>query len=268
MTDDARLEEVVSLVVSGARYRHIYPGLVRKIALQALSKGRSLKEAVKETRSKLHQVGGAYQETPPDYQRLLSELNELPNQLDALRPYCLKAMQAHASTRERLPYMADFYAPLREKLGEVHSILDLACGLNPLALPWMPLAAGGEYAACDIYSDMVAFLNVFFQHAAIHGQAGLCDLTVEVPSQAVDLVLLLKTLPCLEQIDKSIGARLFDGLRADHILVSYPARSLSGRGKGMPQNYTDQFERLIAGRPWQVERWQVKTEILFLISRK
>jgi len=89
-----------------------------------------------------------------------------------------------------------------------------------------------------------------------------------VPSQAVELALLLKTLPCLEQVDKSIGGRLLDGLHADHILVSYPARSLSGRGKGMPQNYTDHFEHLTDGKPFWVERWQVKTEILFLISRK
>ena len=266
--DNDRLDEVVNLVLSGARYRQIHPGLVRKIANHELAKGRSLKEAVKGTRNRLHQVGGAYQETPPDYRRLLTELAGLPHELDALKPYCLNAMQAHVSTRERLPYLAEFYGPLREKLGEVHSILDLACGLNPLALPWIPLAAGGEYTACDIYSDMISFLNGFFQHSGINGKASLCDLTVEVPGQTVDLVLLLKTLPCLEQLDKSIGPRLLDGLNTDAILISYPARSLSGRGKGMPQNYTDQFERLISSKPWKVDRWQVKTEILFLISRK
>ncbi len=189
MGDDARLEELVGLVQNGPRYRPIHAGLVRKIAMQELSKGRSLKEAVKETRNKLHQVGGAYQETSPDYPRLLAELSELPHALDELRPFCLDAMQAHASTRERLPYLAEFYTPLREILGEVHSIFDLACGLNPLALPWMPLAVGGEYSACDIYSDMVAFLNEFFRHAGIQGAASLCDLTAEVPSQPVELVL-------------------------------------------------------------------------------
>jgi 16S rRNA (guanine(1405)-N(7))-methyltransferase len=266
--DDASLDELVSLIQSSARYQQIYPGLVRKIAVQELAKGRSIKETVKETRTRLHQVGGAYQEKPPDYTRLSTELVGLPHELDQLQPFCLNAMQAHASTRERLPYLAEFFAPLRKLLGEVQSILDLACGLNPLALPWMPLKEGGKYWACDIYTDMVAFLNLFFQHTGIRGEARLCDLTADVPSPAVELALLLKTLPCLEQLDKSIGGRLLDGLHADHILVSYPARSLSGRGKGMPQNYTEHFERLTAGKPYHVERWQVKTEILFLISRK
>lgn len=266
--DEFLLDEVVSMVQNNARYRLISPSLVRKVAIQELSKGRSIKEAVKETRNKLHQVGGAYLEARPDYTRLLRQLEGSPRALDALRPFCLNSMQAHASTRERLPYLEDFYAPLRQQLGEVGSILDLACGLNPLALPWMPLAAGGEYTACDIYSDMVEFLNSFFQHAGICGKASVCDLTAELPGQTVELVLLLKSLPCLEQLDKSIGERLLNGLKADHILVSYPARSLSGRGKGMPQNYSDHFERLRAGKDWKVTRWQIKTEILFLISRK
>jgi 16S rRNA (guanine(1405)-N(7))-methyltransferase len=268
MMDDARLDEVVAQVISGARYRQIHPGLVRKIAAQELSKGRSQKEAVKEIRSKLHQVGGAYQEKSPDYVQLLNKLNGLPQGLEELRPYCLDVMRFHASTRERLPFLAEFFSPLREKIGEVSSILDLACGLNPLALSWMPFAARGKYIACDIYADMVRYLNGFFQHARICGEARLCDLTTEVPSQPVELVLLLKTLPCLEQLDKSIGERLLSELQAEHILVSFPAKSLSGRGKGMPQNYTDHFERLIAGKPWRIERWQVKTEIMFLISRK
>ncbi len=266
--DDVRLDEVVSLVQSNARYRQISPSLVRKVAFQELSKGRSIKEAVKETRNKLHQVGGAYQEARPDFTRLLRQLAGSPRELNGLRPFCLDAMQFHASTRERLPYLEDFYTPLRQQLGEVSSILDLACGLNPLALPWMPLAAGGEYTACDIYSDMVEFLNGFFQYAGIRGKASVCDLTDEVPAQSVELVLLLKTLPCLEQLDKSIGERLLNGLQADHILMSYPARSLSGRRKGMPQTYSDHFERLSAGKAWRVSRWQIKTEILFLISRK
>ena len=176
-------------------------------------------------------------------------------------------MQAHASTRERLPYLEEFYAPLRARIGPVGSILDLACGLNPLALPWLPLAPGGDYLACDIYADMAAFLNTFFNHAGVCGRAEVRDLTASLPAQPVELALLLKTLPCLEQLDKSIGARLLEGINARHLLVSFPALSLGGRGKGMVQNYSAHFAALIGGKNWQVESWQVKTEIVFLVSK-
>jgi 16S rRNA (guanine(1405)-N(7))-methyltransferase len=268
MAGDERLDELVNAVRAGARYRQIDPGLVRRIASQELAKGRSYKEAVKETRNKLHQVGGAYQETAPDYPRLAAELDALPLAEDeALRQFCRRAMLSHASTRERLPYLEDFYTPLRERLGPVRSILDLACGLNPLALPWLPLAPEGQYFACDIYTDMVAFLNRFFTHCGVNGRAEVCDLTANLPAQPVELALLLKTLPCLEQLDRSIGARLLDGLRANVMLVSFPALSLGGHGKGMPQNYAAHFAALIAGRNWQVERWEVKTEVVFLVKK-
>lgn len=270
MATDLRLEELVRAVRSGARYRQIEPGLVRRVAEQELSKGRSHKEAVKATRDRLHQVGGAFQDPAPDYPRLEAVLAALPNEPgdEALRLFCRMAMQAHASTRERLPYLEEFFDPLRERLGTVGSILDLACGLNPLALPWLPLAPGGQYFACDIYADLVGFLNLFFRRSGVSGQAEVCDLTAAVPSQPVELALLLKTLPCLEQLEKGIGARLLERVQARTLLVSFPALSLGGRGKGMVQNYTAQFEALIAGKAWQVERWQVKTEIAFLVRKE
>jgi 16S rRNA (guanine(1405)-N(7))-methyltransferase len=268
MTGDERLDELVAAVRAGAHYRQIDPGLVRRIARQELARGRSSKDAVKETRNKLHQVGGAYLETAPDYPRLTAELDGLPPaDEEALRSFSRRAMQFHTSTRERLPYLDEFYLPLREKLGPVQSILDLACGLNPLALPWLPLVPGGQYFACDIYADMVAFVNRFFSHCGVNGRAEVRDLTASLPEQPVELALLLKTLPCLEQLDRAIGPRLLEGLRANALLISFPSLSLGGRGKGMPQNYAAHFGDLIAGRNWQVERWDVKTEVVFLAKK-
>ena len=65
MKGDEQLDALVKAVRAGARYRQIDPSLVRRIASQELAKGRSSKDAFKETRNKLHQVGGAYQEIPP-----------------------------------------------------------------------------------------------------------------------------------------------------------------------------------------------------------
>jgi len=267
MAETQRLDDLVQAVQAGPRYRQIDPGLVRRIGAQELAKGRSFKDAVKETRNKLHQVGGAYQETTPDYTRLALELDGLDNSPEALQAFCRRALGAHASTRERLPYLEAFYAPLRERLGPVRSLMDLACGLNPLALPWLPLAADGELWAYDIYADMAVFLNRFFTQVGCHGSAAVCDLTAGVPQRPVQLALLLKTLPCLEQIDKSIGPRLLDEIQAEHVLVSFPALSLGGRGKGMVQNYSAHFEKLTAGRGWRVEQWSVPTEIVFLVTK-
>jgi 16S rRNA (guanine(1405)-N(7))-methyltransferase len=132
---------------------------------------------------------------------------------------------------------------------------------------WMPLATDATYYACDIYQDQIDFLNRVFQLSERPEEAFTCNLLVEAPTQAAEVALLLKTIPCLEQLDKGIGPRLLAQISAPVVVVSYPARSLGGHGKGMVQNYTDHFAKLSAGQPWQVTRFDFPTEIVFRLSR-
>jgi 16S rRNA (guanine(1405)-N(7))-methyltransferase len=269
LTSADDLDELVAAVRAGAHYRHIHPELVRQVGAQELAKGRKFKEAVKATRNKLHQVGGAYQEKGIDYGRALLELEQLPPDLydPAVQAFCRSMMEQHASTRERLPILEDFYREILSPLGPIESVLDVACGLNPLARAWMPLLPETVYDACDIYADLIDFLNRFWGALQVPGKAWLCDLVQEVPQQPAQLALVLKTIPCLEQLDKSIGRRLLEGLPANHILVSFPAQSLGGRSKGMVENYEAHFREMVAGLYWQVERFEFKTELAFLVKK-
>ncbi|HSV85263.1 MAG TPA: hypothetical protein VLH85_01720 [Levilinea sp.] len=269
MTPTDPLDELVTAVRAAARYRHIHAGLVRSVGAQELAKGRKFKEAVKATRNKLYQVGGAYQEQMIDYPAANHELERLPQDLHdpAAQAFCRRIMAAHSSTRERLLILEDFYSEILSPLRPVRSVLDLACGLNPLARPWMPLQADTLYYACDIYADMVAFLNHFWRHMRLPGEAWLCDLTQGAPQQPVQLALVLKTIPCLEQLDKGAGRRLLESLQAEVILVSFPAQSLGGRSKGMVVNYEAHFCELVKGFDWHFERYEFSTELAFLIRR-
>jgi 16S rRNA (guanine(1405)-N(7))-methyltransferase len=176
-------------------------------------------------------------------------------------------MRHHASTRERLPILESFYTTTLASLGPVRSVLDLACGLNPLALPWMPIAPDASYYACDIYADMIAFLNGFFARVEIHGQACICDLVAGAPDAQADLALVLKALPPLDQQAKHAGRDLLRALNARHILVSFPAHSLGGRGKRMAENYEQRFRALADAEGWSIERFVFPTELAFLVQK-
>ncbi len=263
------LQKLVAAVVSQEKYRSILPSLVEKIATAELSKGRSFKESVKATRAKLHQVGSSYQEKGIDYPFWMQKLRTLPTPVDreSIQGYCRSMMEQHASTRERLPILDAFYSTVLKKIQPIHSVLDVACGLNPLAIPWMPLAPDSRYYAADIYRDLIEFLTFFFPFIGVQGKAELCDLTTTIPAAKVQLALLLKTLPCLEQLDKSIGPRLLEGIWAEHILVSFPIRSLSGRNKGMRANYSAHFQEIISGWKGQVEEFHFANELVYLLNR-
>lgn len=264
------LMRVIESVRANPRYRVIDPELVRRLAERELAKWRSIKETVKAVRSKLHQVGGAYMETAIDFDRLSTELGMLPSDPEHpdLRAFCRRVMAMHASTRERLPDLEIFYRQMLEGIAPVSSILDLACGLNSLSLPWMPLLAGGSYDACDIFQDMVNFADRFRQRLHIPGQAFVCDLTRHVPQLPARLALLLKTLPCLEQLEKDIAPKFLDCLQAEYLLVSFPARSLGGRSKGMVKNYEERFLKLIQGSRWVIlKRCLFTHELAYLLRQ-
>jgi 16S rRNA (guanine(1405)-N(7))-methyltransferase len=264
-----RLEELVRSVVESQKYRAVSEDLVRRIGRRELAARRSLKEAVKATRNKLHQVAGAYLDGRPDYAAWAEQLAVAAQAGDReLQQACLRIMQHHASTRERAGILGTFYTAALADLPPVRSVLDVACGLNPLAIPWMPLAPDVAYYACDIYADMMAFLNDFFRLAGLHGQAQVCDLVDSPPQHPVDLALVLKALPPLEQLDKRAGLNLLRALNAEYLLVSFPARSLGGRDKGMIEHYASRFLALAAAEGWPVKRFEFATELAFLVRKE
>jgi len=264
-----KIAEVVEAILKKSKYHAIQPGLIEALADEELAKGRRLREAIKEVSARLHQAGAAYFNAAPDYAAWKAKLAGLPHDMTSpqVKEFCLKAMQTHSSTRERLPILEDFFNTILASLAPVESVLDLACGLNPLAMPWMPLANNVRYSGCDIFSDMTGFLGQFSSHIGVNASFKPCDLTRPNFTQHASVAFLLKTLPCLEQLHKGISLRLLDAVPADHLLISYPIRSLGGRAKGMGKTYEAQFEKLAANRNWQVERFEFKTELAFLVKK-
>ncbi len=280
-----QLDQLVAAVQASARYRAVAEPLIRSLGERELAKRRGLKEAIKATKNKLHQVAGAYIEEPR-YDAWLAEMcgawaptdDAAPAESEQRRRAALwQVMARHASTRERLPILDQFYAQTLASIGPIRSVLDIACGLNPLALRWAPLANEVTYTAYDIYGDMMAFLGGYFALEASHGRTGLRgqaetrDMISSPPERHADLALLLKAIPCLEQVEKTAGERLLRAIRADHLLVSFPVHSLGGRSKGMAASYEARFHDLMAqtgiGTGAEVTRFAFATELAFLISR-
>lgn len=266
-----RLDSLVDAVLASSNYKDIAPALIRSIGLQELAKRRTTKEAIKATKNKLHQVTGAYMEDKGHYDGWLARLRTTlhAGNESALREQCKQIMSYHASTRERLPILDQFYAKIFAQLPPVRNVLDIACGLNPLALPWMPLPAEATYIACDIHQLMMAFLQTWLEMNKVAGRAEVCDVLASCPTEKVDVAFLLKTLPCLEQVDKTASKRLLTTLQADFLVVSYPAQSLGGRNKGMMEYYEKHFRELVelvAQETWQVTRLVFSSELVFVVK--
>ncbi len=266
---DEALDQLVHAVLSSTKYKGVCSDLVRGIGSQELTKRRNGKEALKATKNKLHQVGAAYLDGREDYNAWLTELAAVAqlNDQTALQRICRHIMAHHASTRERLPILDQFYSTILADIAPLHSVLDIACGLNPLAIPWLPLAEGATYYACDIFAPLIDFLNRYLQLLHVQGHIQQCDVIQSCPTQEVDVAFLLKTIPCLEQIDKHAGYHLLRTINADYLVVSFPIHTLGGRSKGMATYYKAHFRELVNDTPWDVGTFEFATELVFVVRK-
>lgn len=268
-TDEALVTRLLSKALSKTKYSRIHAGLIESLIRDELGKRSSEKEVLKAVTGKLHQVGAAYFQRPPLYEPWLEKLAGCPRDVYSAeaKALCADMMGAHNSTRERLPILAEFFNTTLSSIAPVESILDMACGFNPLALTWMPVREDVRYFGCDIFSDMTDFLNEFYRHMNLAGEFSTCDLTSMQFTRKAQVAFLLKTLPCLEQLEKDISAGLLERIPADYLLISYPVRSLGGRAKGMGKTYETQFKNLAKRMKWNFERFEFESELAFLVKK-
>lgn len=265
------VDEVVARVGRSRRYRDVEESLVQRLAEVELARSRTPDEATKRVKRRLHQAVGAFRGEAS--RQLLAELTEtwgghLHN--ERFRAACRRALGSHASTRERLAVLHRFYDQTWSAVGAApERLADLACGLNPLALPWMGLASTATYRACDADRRPLSLVAAFLELVEQPHQVASCDLLALPEPEPVDVVLLLKAVPTLDQQDATAAERILGAYPARHAVVSFPARSLGGRGKGMERTYRDRFERLAHGlgaRVASVREASVPGELVFVLE--
>jgi 16S rRNA (guanine(1405)-N(7))-methyltransferase len=259
-------ENVVDAVLQSRRYKNVAPDLVRRLAAEELPKSRNAADAQKRTKRRLHQIFGAYADPLP-YEKLIDQLEDAHGDAGSFKEVCRKILPLHASTAERLKDLDQFYKPIFEITGRPSKILDLACGLNPLTIPWMGIPASTFYVASDIDTEMVKFLDRFLALAPVHGEARVNDLVAGPPWDEASVAFLFKAVPCLQHQVVDL-LPILDAINADWLVVSFPTRSLGGRGgKGMVGTYRGMMAEMVSQRGWPVEEIAYSSEMVFVVRK-
>lgn len=271
------LEAVVSAVSASKKYHSVCADAVRRIAERELASHNSPRAAVKATKRRLHQIYGAF-ESEVDYDAAYRQLENAYQQgLDLeIKGACRDVLALHSSTHERLSILDRFYPAIFEVTGRPSCLLDVGCGLNPLALPWMglvlPQGPGHSpdvcYVALDIDANRVHFLNRYLELVGLEPLARCQDVLSHPPGDAADLALLFKLSPTLERQEPGATLGLIEQLRAPYVAVSFAVKSLGGRKKGMAEHYQQQFLAWIEDRRWLVEKLAFETELVFIVKRE
>jgi 16S rRNA (guanine(1405)-N(7))-methyltransferase len=260
--------DLTARLLSGRKYRslHLPPATLRDLIAQA-SEITSDKKAIEQiVREKLHNLVAVYL-GDPDYPDSKIKLEEaFAAGQTAVKGVCLEILRCHASTRERMPLLDEFYKRIFLHTGQPGSIMDLACGLNPFAIPWMGLKAGTRYYAYDLHQPRVELINTFLTLNKMEALAVHQDILVDPPQTECDVAFFFKEAHRFEQRRRGCNRAFFQALKCKTLLVSLPTASLTGKHPKL-----DQHRRLImetvSGLPWKVSEIEFSNEIVFCIEK-
>lgn len=167
---------------------------------------------------------------------------------------------SHSSTKER----ADFYPELKERIYALKpkSILDLGCGINPLAIA----KKGIEYYAYDINEENLALVQEYFEEKGIVGETGVVDLREGGAFPDADLCILFKVLDILDEKDHKRSEALLNSIECKHLLISFSTKTLSGAPMRHPQR--GWIELLLERLGYEFESFSSKNEIFYLAKKR
>jgi 16S rRNA (guanine(1405)-N(7))-methyltransferase len=268
--DEKKRQAMIEKILCGKKYREldIPHATVADLFEQELKKGLKKNKTVKAVKAKLHNIIAPYLDTL-DYAETGMTIDRINPQDDAteLVDLCRDILSAHDSTRERLSYHQDFFAYLFSCIGPHCKILDLACGLNPVFLPLVPLPEEMEYIAYDIHGPRINLLNHIFQKASLNARAVNQDILIKAPSEKACAAFLFKEAHRIEKRESGGSRRLIQSVQAHTIFISLPTHNLHGRF-----NLQERMERLvdttIHGIADLIETKEFASEMVYMVRKR
>ena len=264
------LDSLIQAVEASHKYRDLQiPHTTLQDILAYESKhSHSRKELEANFRKSLHNIMAPYLEdiNYPAETASLQEFHSRAPSLENIKSWCQDRMRQHASSCERLPYLEIFYQKIFVTIGTPTSILDLACALDPLGLPWMNLPLTTRFLAYDIHQPRLDFLQAFFQHFYPQARAVHQDILTNIPGEEADCAFLFKEAHRLEKRRPGSNRELFEDLNVKWLVVSLPSRDLAGH-HSLAAYHTSLIQKAVEGRPWHLTTDMAGDELLFFIQK-
>lgn len=210
------------------------------------------KALVKLVRADLRRHTGMFQRLTGKYWKKRESLLEQNKISDLLK--------THASTKERI----QFYPELKKVISNLNakSILDLGCGLNPLALA----SPGIIYYALDIQQSDLDLIKKFFEKNKIEGKTINQDVSLNISNlPPADLCLMLKLLDILDDKSHKKALSLLEKIKCKNFIISFSTKTLSG--KPMLHKKRPWLERIIRNLNYKFCTISSENEIFYIVEK-
>lgn len=258
---DNRTEKALSDLLASKKYSDICPDTVRNAFMEQTKRHGKLKDADKAARAHLHAITGAFI-TPDELKSAKKAVHEwMAGDEDAF----FRAIINHSSTRERAEIANELYARAFSACEKVETILDLACGINPIFLGKMGYT---NVLGLDIHAGCAELINECAGFFGWKTRARAQDLILNPPIEEADITLMMKLLPVLETQKAGAAKALLEAVRSRYMLVTFPTQTLGGKKVGMEKHYTEWFEAKIPENIHVIDRFVIGNELAYTLERK
>jgi 16S rRNA (guanine(1405)-N(7))-methyltransferase len=268
-SEDNDLDFLVRQIHNTRKYRNveITSATIVDLLKKELPVHNNHRDALKVVRRKLHNIVATYlgdADVPLSKQRL-TEAFQSGDQAQ-VKVVCSDILASHASTRERISILEDFYSRIFTLTGQPGTILDLACGLNPFTFPWMHLPDTVQYHAYDLNCGRIDLINHYFLLQGLAPNAQADDILVTPPKIQADIAFFFKEAHRFEQRQHGCNLPFWKALHVRYLLVSLPTNSLSGQHP-LIEGHRRLVYNLLKNQSWDVQEILFANEIVFCIDK-
>jgi ribosomal RNA methyltransferase FmrO len=274
-----RVDAEAALVALRAAMRN--PSMAQAVEAEVArgrGRGAAMRRLAKEARRHVYHDLRRYTADAKGRERLREELEAAIRDGDseAARTTIRELLESHASTRERLSSYGEFDRIVAEAVGRPRSIVDLGCGLHPLAHPFgAPERAAEAYLAIDKDPASIRVLETFAGSLdgspLVAEQADLGEIEWETETERMgvdsfDLAYLLKLVPVVQRQQPEALPRIAE-VPARALVVTGSKEALA-RHEDISRREEQVVKRFVEGlSPATVTRAETEDEIVYVVQR-
>jgi hypothetical protein len=252
--DDAYIKQALDSYLSKHEVK-----LPTDLSEKQFFKNKIVKEVISDVRKELRVVYGVFKRATAKLPKLFDE--------ESIKNLLL----AHQSSYERINLYGAIYKEIFSRIPlKKYTLLDLACGLNPLSYTKLPIQPT-KCVVGDLSSSDMQLIQSFFDANKILGEAKYLDLLDDaslnqLKEKEFDVCFLFKALDSLETIKRHSSKKLLDILPVTYMVISFPLVSIGGKNS-IGDNKRWWLENFCEKQGWLVESFIIENELFYIVKK-
>ena len=222
-------------------------------SFRSIEKSKEAEAVIKQVRAELRPVYGLFIE---------ENLSMIKSLLKDEAEHIKDILMMHKSSKERIDFYEEFYRRIFDATGKPGSIIDIACGLNPMSFEMMGLPKKTKYTALELNQNDADAINEFFRRWGINGKAFRHDITKEPIEYEADMAFAFKIF---DIVDTKVTERIIKELDVKWIAASFSTKTVSR--KDMRFKRRAGFQKMLRRLGLKYQTLEFPNEIVYLVRK-